>query len=271
MAMTCPHCGVAVKGHLYECPECGEYVLDCHSECPECGAELEFANASGNTDVDGIDGEKPNKNGDDGKGKDRKTFWLTLLLLVLVCGLGGGYYLYDQYKANEEKEFLRMMEEKRLQELRNEEERVKAMKADSLDWRRAMKTGNEDAMRRYMSAHEKDGLFLDSAEQMLAMYERLKVTEQEKIAIRNVVEDRLAVLASTKVDVKDADVLGVHYQIEGPVDIKRVADDSGATVISVSCTVSQTLTRTDPTKPNSVMRSLKVIMDSSRNVLSFKM
>ena len=267
MAMTCPHCGVAIKGHLHECPECGEYVLDSHTECPECGAELDFAPQTGD---DAKPTLSPQGGGEpDGSGGGHALLW-TIVALLVVCGVGGGLYLFDQYRLREEQRIREQDSIKRLMAIRFEQELEAARHKDSVDWRLAMADGSEEAIRRYKIIHDRDGEYLDSADLVLEQLSRLRVSDQDKILVRNVIEERLAQIAK---DPKAAgkDVIGLHYQIEGPLTIERQIDSDGTVSIKARCNVSQTMTRTDPTKATSSVRSLTVIMDENREIKSFKM
>ena len=267
MAMTCPHCGVAIKGHLHECPECGEYVLDSHTECPECGAELDFAPQTGD---DAKPSLSPQGGGEpDGSGGGHALLW-TIVALLVVCGVGGGLYLFDQYRLREEQRIREQDSIKRLMAIRFEQELEAARHKDSVDWRLAMADGSEEAIRRYKIIHDRDGEYLDSADLVLEQLSRLRVSDQDKILVRNVIEERLAQIAK---DPKAAgqDVIGLHYQIEGPLTIERQIDPDGTVSIKSRCNVSQTMTRTDPTKATSSVRSLTVIMDENREIKSFKM
>lgn len=267
MAMTCPHCGVAIKGHLHECPECGEYVLDSHTECPECGAELDFAPQMSD---DAKPSLSPQGGGEpEGSGGGHALLW-TIVALLVVCGVGGGLYLFDQYRLREERRAREQDSINRVTAMRFERELEAARRRDSVDWHLAMADGSEEAIRRYKIIHDRDGEYLDSADLVLEQLSRLRVSDQDKILVRNVIEERLAQIAK---DPKAAgkDVIGLHYQIEGPLTIERQIDSDGTVSIKARCNVSQTMTRTDPTKATSSVRSLTVIMDENREIKSFKM
>ncbi len=282
MALTCPHCGVGIKGHLRECPHCGEWMLDDQSKCPECDSPVETGGdspsateetgtgqaQSGHNDYAGSDEGRPNTKK---VGKKSNTVWWVAAFLFLLIGIGsiwaaGAYFKYkeDVLDAQVEEEMrVRMMEE----EKRNKEF-AEIQRKDSLDWVYAKEVNTVASMERYLELHPQ-GNYMDDAMMRRDILKRTEVTEEDRARIRSILESKLTEAATRKN--KSGDILAFHYQISGDLAITKEETSTGSMQFFAKCKVNETISRTDPTKPTDSTFVLRAILDIDKNVLEINL
>ncbi len=277
MAHTCPHCGVGIKGHLKECPMCGEWILDDQPRCPECNSLVEVKPQSDQDSSSGYD--KGNQDKQDNKGKQENqgkkkssnTILWVLVFMVPLISIGAAWAItsYLDYKdAADRRQFEEELEERRMEEERRNKEFAEIQRKDSLDWVYAQEVNTVASMDRYLQLHPQ-GNYMDEAMMKREALKRTEVTEEDRSRIRNILESRLTEAATSKP--KAGDIIGIHYQISGDLSITKEQTTTGSVQFYAKCKVSETISRTDPTKPTDSTFVLRAILDIDKNVLEINL
>jgi|GEM_PF-3244979 len=277
MALTCPHCGVGIKGHLRECPMCGEWILDDQPRCPECNSLVEVKPQSDQDSSSGYD--KGNQDKQDNKGKQENqgkkkssnTILWVLVFMVPLISIGASWAItsYLDYKdAADRRQFEEELEERRMEEERRNKEFAEIQRKDSLDWVYAQEVNTVASMDRYLQLHPQ-GNYMDEAMMKREALKRTEVTEEDRSRIRNILESRLTEAATSKP--KAGDIIGIHYQISGDLSITKEQTTTGSVQFYAKCKVSETISRTDPTKPTDSTFVLRAILDIDKNVLEINL
>ena len=277
MAHTCPHCGVGIKGHLRECPMCGEWILDDQPRCPECNSVVEVKPQSDQDSSSGYD--KGNQDKQDNKGKQENqgkkkssnTILWVLVFMVPLISIGAAWAItsYLDYKdAADRRQFEEELEERRMEEERRNKEFAEIQRKDSLDWVYAQEVNTVASMDRYLQLHPQ-GNYMDEAMMKREALKRTEVTEEDRSRIRNILESRLTEAATSKP--KAGDIIGIHYQISGDLSITKEQTTTGSVQFYAKCKVSETISRTDPTKPTDSTFVLRAILDIDKNVLEINL
>lgn len=277
MALTCPHCGVGIKGHLRECPMCGEWILDDQPRCPECNSLVEVKPQSDQNSSSGYD--KGNQDKQDNKGKQENqgkkkssnTILWVLVFMVPLISIGAAWAItsYLDYKdAADRRQFEEELEERRMEEERRNKEFAEIQRKDSLDWVYAQEVNTVASMDRYLQLHPQ-GNYMDEAMMKREALKRTEVTEEDRSRIRNILESRLTEAATNKP--KAGDIIGIHYQISGDLSITKEQTTTGSVQFYAKCKVSETISRTDPTKPTDSTFVLRAILDIDKNVLEINL
>lgn len=277
MALTCPHCGVGIKGHLRECPMCGEWILDDQPRCPECNSLVEVKPQSDQNSSSGYD--KGNQDKQDNKGKQENqgkkkssnTILWVLVFMVPLISIGAAWAItsYLDYKdAADRRQFEEELEERRMEEERRNKEFAEIQRKDSLDWVYAQEVNTVASMDRYLQLHPQ-GNYMDEAMMKREALKRTEVTEEDRSRIRNILESRLTEAATSKP--KAGDIIGIHYQISGDLSITKEQTTTGSVQFYAKCKVSETISRTDPTKPTDSTFVLRAILDIDKNVLEINL
>ena len=277
MALTCPHCGVGIKGHLRECPMCGEWILDDQPRCPECNSVVEVKPQSDQDSSSGYD--KGNQDKQDNKGKQENqgkkkssnTILWVLVFMVPLISIGAAWAItsYLDYKdAADRRQFEEELEERRMEEERRNKEFAEIQRKDSLDWVYAQEVNTVASMDRYLQLHPQ-GNYMDEAMMKREALKRTEVTEEDRSRIRNILESRLTEAATSKP--KAGDIIGIHYQIIGDLSITKEQTTTGSVQFYAKCKVSETISRTDPTKPTDSTFVLRAILDIDKNVMEINL
>lgn len=277
MALTCPHCGVGIKGHLRECPMCGEWILDDQTRCPECNSVVEVKPQSDQDSSSGYD--KGNQDKQDNKGKQENqgkkkssnTILWVLVFMVPLISIGAAWAItsYLDYKdAADRRQFEEELEERRMEEERRNKEFAEIQRKDSLDWVYAQEVNTVASMDRYLQLHPQ-GNYMDEAMMKREALKRTEVTEEDRSRIRNILESRLTEAATSKPTA--GDIIGIHYQISGDLSITKEQTTTGSVQFYAKCKVSETISRTDPTKPTDSTFVLRAILDIDKNVLEINL
>ena len=277
MAHTCPHCGVGIKGHLKECPMCGEWILDDQPRCPECNSLVEVKPQSDQDSSSGYD--KGNQDKQDNKGKQENqgkkkssnTIRWGRVFMVPLISIGAAWAItsYLDYKdAADRRQFEEELEERRMEEERRNKEFAEIQRKDSLDWVYAQEVNTVASMDRYLQLHPQ-GNYMDEAMMKREALKRTEVTEEDRSRIRNILESRLTEAATSKP--KAGDIIGIHYQISGDLSITKEQTTTGSVQFYAKCKVSETISRTDPTKPTDSTFVLRAILDIDKNVLEINL
>lgn len=277
MALTCPHCGVGIKGHLRECPMCGEWILDDQTRCPECNSLVEVKPQSDQDSSSGYD--KGNQDKQDNKGKQENqgkkkssnTILWVLVFMVPLISIGASWAItsYLDYKdAADRRQFEEELEERRMEEERRNKEFAEIQRKDSLDWVYAQEVNTVASMDRYLQLHPQ-GNYMDEAMMKREALKRTEVTEEDRSRIRNILESRLTEAATSKPTA--GDIIGIHYQISGDLSITKEQTTTGSVQFYAKCKVSETISRTDPTKPTDSTFVLRAILDIDKNVLEINL
>ena len=277
MALTCPHCGVGLKGHLRECPMCGEWILDDQPRCPECNSVVEVKPQSDQDSSSGYD--KGNQDKQDNKGKQENqgkkkssnTILWVLVFMVPLISIGAAWAItsYLDYKdAADRRQFEEELEERRMEEERRNKEFAEIQRKDSLDWVYAQEVNTVASMDRYLQLHPQ-GNYMDEAMMKREALKRTEVTEEDRSRIRNILESRLTEAATSKP--KAGDIIGIHYQISGDLSITKEQTTTGSVQFYAKCKVSETISRTDPTKPTDSTFVLRAILDIDKNVMEINL
>lgn len=277
MAHTCPHCGVGIKGHLRECPMCGEWILDDQPRCPECNSLVEVKPQSDQDSSSGYD--KGNQDKQDNKGKQENqgkkkssnTILWVLVFMVPLISIGAAWAItsYLDYKdAADRRQFEEELEERRMEEERRNKEFAEIQRKDSLDWVYAQEVNTVASMDRYLQLHPQ-GNYMDEAMMKREALKRTEVTEEDRSRIRNILESRLTEAATDKPTA--GDIIGIHYQISGDLSITKEQTTTGSVQFYAKCKVSETISRTDPTKPTDSTFVLRAILDIDKNVLEINL
>ncbi len=277
MAHTCPHCGVGIKGHLRECPMCGKWLLDDQTRCPECNSVVEVKPQSDQDSSSGYD--KGNQDKQDNKGKQENqgkkkssnTILWVLVFMVPLISIGASWAItsYLDYKdAADRRQFEEELEERRMKEERRNKEYAEIQRKDSLDWVYAQEVNTVASMDRYLQLHPQ-GNYMDEAMMKREALKRTEVTEEDRSRIRNILESRLTEAATSKP--KAGDIIGIHYQISGDLSITKEQTTTGSVQFYAKCKVSETISRTDPTKPTDSTFVLRAILDIDKNVLEINL
>lgn len=277
MALTCPHCGVGIKGHLRECPMCGEWILDDQTRCPECNSVVEVKPQSDQDSSSGYD--KGNQDKQDNKGKQENqgkkkssnTILWVLVFMVPLISIGAAWAItsYLDYKdAADRRQFEEELEERRMEEERRNKEFAEIQRKDSLDWVYAQEVNTVASMDRYLQLHPQ-GNYMDEAMMKREALKRTEVTEEDRSRIRSILESRLTEAATSKPTA--GDIIGIHYQISGDLSITKEQTTTGSVQFYAKCKVSETISRTDPTKPTDSTFVLRAILDIDKNVLEINL
>ena len=277
MALTCPHCGVGIKGHLRECPMCGEWILDDQPRCPECNSLVEVKPQSDQDSSSGYD--KGNQDKQDNKGKQENqgkkkssnTILWVLVFMVPLISIGAAWAItsyFDYHEAAERRQFEEELEERRMEEERRNKEFAEIQRKDSLDWVYAQEVNTVASMDRYLQLHPQ-GNYMDEAMMKREALKRTEVTEEDRSRIRNILESRLTEAATSKPTA--GDIIGIHYQISGDLSITKEQTTTGSVQFFAKCKVSETISRTDPTKPTDSTFVLRAILDIDKNVLEINL
>ena len=277
MALTCPHCGVGIKGHVRECPMCGEWILDDQPRCPECNSVVEVKPQSDQDSSSGYD--KGNQDKQDNKGKQENqgkkkssnTILWVLVFMVPLISIGAAWAItsYLDYKdAADRRQFEEELEERRMEEERRNKEFAEIQRKDSLDWVYAQEVNTVASMDRYLQLHPQ-GNYMDEAMMKREALKRTEVTEEDRSRIRNILESRLTEAATSKP--KAGDIIGIHYQISGDLSITKEQTTTGSVQFYAKCKVSETISRTDPTKPTDSTFVLRAILDIDKNVMEINL
>ncbi len=277
MALTCPHCGVGIKGHLRECPMCGEWILDDQPRCPECNSLVEVKPQSDQDSSSGYDKgnqdkqDNKEKQENQGKKKSSNTILWVLVFMVPLISIGAAWAItsYLDYKdAADRRQFEEELEERRMEEERRNKEFAEIQRKDSLDWVYAQEVNTVASMDRYLQLHPQ-GNYMDEAMMKREALKRTEVTEEDRSRIRNILESRLTEAATDKP--KAGDIIGIHYQISGDLSITKEQTTTGSVQFYAKCKVSETISRTDPTKPTDSTFVLRAILDIDKNVLEINL
>ncbi|MBO4661262.1 MAG: hypothetical protein J5630_00980 [Bacteroidaceae bacterium] len=271
MALTCPHCGVGIKGHLRECPMCGEWLLDDQPRCPECNSVVELKQADQNIPSDNDRNNQDDKDKQSSKkNKNSNTvIWVLVFLLLLIgIGVAWAFQAYSDYKEEERRMFEEEMKERRLEEEKRNKEFAEIQRKDSLDWVYAQEVNTVASMDRYLQLHPR-GNYMDEAMMKRDDLKRTEVTEEDRSRIRNILESRLTEASSRKPSV--GDIIGIHYQISGDLSITKEQTTTGSVQFYAKCKVSETISRTDPTKPTDSTFILRAILDIDKNVMEINL
>ena len=273
MAHTCPHCGVGIKGHLRECPMCGEWLLDDQTRCPECNSVVEMKpqvgqNIPSDNDQNSQDNQDNRKK--QGKKKSSNTVIWVLVFLLLLIGIGGYWAVgaYFNYKEQKRRLFEEEMKERRLKEEKRNKEFAEIQRKDSLDWVYAQEVNTVASMDRYLQLHP-SGNYMDEAMMKREALARTEVTDEDRSRIRNILESRLTEASTRKPSA--GDIIGIHYQISGDLSITKEQTTTGSVQFFAKCKVSETISRTDPTKPTDSIFVLRAILDIDKNVMEINL
>lgn len=273
MALTCPHCGVGIKGHLRECPMCGEWLLDDQTRCPECNSLVEMKPQSDQDSTSGYDkNNQDNKDKQNSKKKKNSNtvIWVLVFLLLLIgIGIAWAIQAYSDHQEEERRLFEEEMKERRLEEEKRNKEFAEIQRKDSLDWVYAQEVNTVASMDRYLQLHP-SGNYMDEAMMKREDLKRTEVTEEDRARIRNILESRLTEAAATRKP-SVGDIIGIHYQISGDLSITKEQTPTGSVQFYAKCKVSETISRTDPTKPTDSTFVLRAILDIDKNVMEINL
>lgn len=256
---------------------CGEWILDDQPRCPECNSVVEVKPQSDQDSSSGYD--KGNQDKQDNKGKQENqgkkkssnTILWVLVFMVPLISIGAAWAItsYLDYKdAADRRQFEEELEERRMEEERRNKEFAEIQRKDSLDWVYAQEVNTVASMDRYLQLHPQ-GNYMDEAMMKREALKRTEVTEEDRSRIRNILESRLTEAATNKP--KAGDIIGIHYQISGDLSITKEQTTTGSVQFYAKCKVSETISRTDPTKPTDSTFVLRAILDIDKNVLEINL
>lgn len=166
---------------------------------------------------------------------------------------------------------------------------------DSLDWENAIRQNSEVAIENYIRKHP-EGRYIDQASEHRNILARSKVSDADKALIRSNIEALLTHIASTQTsgietllgpdfefnhkpvctadDIiawakqrKESDVLGLHYQINGELRVEKKSD-TDALLYQISFAMSETISRTDPTKQSEASYNVRIIMNADKKIIA---
>ena len=273
MAHTCPHCGVGIKGHLRECPMCGKWLLDDQTRCPECNSIVEIKTQSDQSDSSDYDKNisdyQNNQEYQEKKKGSNIILWVLLFLFLLIAaGCCFAYIWYKDYQAKEQRMFEEEMRERKLEEERRDKEFADIQRKDSLDWAYAQSANTVASMERYLQLHPQ-GNYMDEAMMKRDDLKRTEVTDEDRSRIRAILESKLTEASTRKSTT--GDIIGIHYQISGDLSITKEQTPTGSVQFYAKCKVSETISRTDPTKPTDSTFVLRAILDIDKNVMEINL
>lgn len=256
---------------------CGEWILDNQPRCPECNSLVEVKPQSDQDSSSGYD--KGNQDKQDNKGKQENqgkkkssnTILWVLVFMVPLISIGAAWAItsYLDYKdAADRRQFEEELEERRMEEERRNKEFAEIQRKDSLDWVYAQEVNTVASMDRYLQLHPQ-GNYMDEAMMKREALKRTEVTEEDRSRIRNILESRLTEAATSKPTA--GDIIGIHYQISGDLSITKEQTTTGSVQFYAKCKVSETISRTDPTKPTDSTFVLRAILDIDKNVLEINL
>lgn len=256
---------------------CGEWILDDQPRCPECNSLVEVKPQSDQNSSSGYD--KGNQDKQDNKGKQENqgkkkssnTILWVLVFMVPLISIGAAWAItsYLDYKdAADRRQFEEELEERRMEEERRNKEFAEIQRKDSLDWVYAQEVNTVASMDRYLQLHPQ-GNYMDEAMMKREALKRTEVTEEDRSRIRSILESRLTEAATDKP--KAGDIIGIHYQISGDLSITKEQTTTGSVQFYAKCKVSETISRTDPTKPTDSTFVLRAILDIDKNVLEINL
>lgn len=256
---------------------CGEWILDDQTRCPECNSLVEVKPQSDQDSSSGYD--KGNQDKQDNKGKQENqgkkkssnTILWVLVFMVPLISIGASWAItsYLDYKdAADRRQFEEELEERRMEEERRNKEFAEIQRKDSLDWVYAQEVNTVASMDRYLQLHPQ-GNYMDEAMMKREALKRTEVTEEDRSRIRNILESRLTEAATSKPTA--GDIIGIHYQISGDLSITKEQTTTGSVQFYAKCKVSETISRTDPTKPTDSTFVLRAILDIDKNVLEINL
>lgn len=168
---------------------------------------------------------------------------------------------------------------------------------DSIDWNDAKKTNTEEAIVKYLNEHP-NGRYAEEASEKKNEVGLMKITAQDKAIIRGALENFFTV-AMSKQDValisesisekmenfcgtQDAtpeqiiafaknkmapDVMGLHYTIEGNLDVRKQTISDGTTGYAVTFTLQEIISRSDTNQPGTKTYQVTALLNAEHKII----
>ena len=167
---------------------------------------------------------------------------------------------------------------------------------DSIDWNDAKKTNTEEAIVNYLNTHP-NGKYAEEAAQKKNDLSMMKITDQDKAIIRSSLENFFTV-AMSKQDVSliseaipekmenfcgtqdatpeqiiafaknkmAADVMGLHYTIEGNFDVRKQTLSDSTTGYAVTFGLQEIISRSDTNQPSTKTYQVSALLNAEHKI-----
>lgn len=293
LAFTCPACNVPIKGNVRQCPDCHEWLFATETRCEHCGCELtsEFSSAAtqassgllsatsqaGNTgttvsQVHRVEYSTPGNSFADHRqevkksGGCMKALVILLLFVILFAAAAFGGYTYYEYRNSQRKAVMEELARRIAEDEKANARQLVIAQADSAAWHKAIRNRSMELTEKYIAEYP-EGIFINEAYMLLEELKKRKVSESEQNSIRLIVDTRLNAYQKKRLGKKDKDVLGLHYSVDGELRIQKKYINRDSFQYVVCGNISETITRTDPTKPTSSRIKMEMLLNATYKVL----
>lgn len=293
LAFTCPACNVPIKGNVRQCPDCHEWLFATETRCEHCGCELTPESYASATQVS--PGVLPATSQEDNTGTAvthvhhltystpgnssaghrqepeksggcMKTFAIMLLFVILLSAAAFGGYTYYEYRNSQRKAVMEELAQRIAEDEKANARQLVVAQADSAAWHKAIRNRSMELTEKYIAEYP-EGIFINEAYMLLEELKKRKVSESEQNSIRLLVDTRLNAYQKKRLGNKDKDVLGLHYSVDGELRIQKKYINRDSFQYVVCGNISETITRTDPTKPTSSRIKMEILLDAAYKVL----
>ena len=265
MALTCPHCGIRIKGHIRQCPDCKEWMMSNNTCCKNCGTNIDQNQDDSNSAPASIK-EIPIRAKKKMNNSCLLMFALFMLLGVTFAGIAYGLFKYHQYQIETKEAILEELSIRIQEDEKANAEHMRIAQEDSAMWKKTFRSKTIVATEKYINTYP-EGIFVNEAYLLLEELKRREVSSNDQSVIRHIVEEELNSFRKQNMKKREKDVIGLHYQIEDKLDITRKFINRDSFVYVASGKVLETINRSDPKKPNSNRLKLHFTISSDKKVV----
>ncbi|MDE5560703.1 MAG: zinc ribbon domain-containing protein [Bacteroidaceae bacterium] len=263
--INCPGCGKNISSMAFTCPHCGIRLrneIRCGRDTAESAAQPDNAPVLGDAQLPDETETKPQK---------KKNGCLKSIIIMLIAAMSIGAILYAMYRYHERQAAERraLMEElaKRIMDdQKANTARLHLAQQDSILWKKVLKHKTIETTEEYIQTYP-EGIFIDEAYMLLEEQNRRIISKQECHDIRSIIDSQLVEYRDKRLRTKDRDIRGMHYNIAGELDITKKYINRDSFQYVVRGTITETINRTDPTKPNNLQLELDITMDADKRIL----
>ena len=265
MALTCPHCGIRIKGHIRQCPDCKEWIRKNNATCKVCGSSVSIQHDDEAYTTRPID-SKPITPKKKVNNSCLLMFMLLLILTTIIAGIAYGLYKYHQHQVKTREAILEELSMRIREDEKANAEHMRMAQEDSTMWKKTFRTKTIDATENYIKTYP-EGIFINEAYMLLEELKRRKVSENDQSIIRHIVEEELNSFRKQNMKKKEKDVIGLHYQIVEKLDVTRKYINRDSFVYIANGRALETINRSDPKKANSNKLKLSFTISSDKKLV----
>lgn len=253
---------------IIRCPHCGQKISSQAFTCPGCNAPINTPSTNISPDKDQENTNQREQSEAKPKGCGRGLVLIAVVLLLVGIATGG-VMLYMEQRAIQKQKILEELRYRIAQDEKANAERLLEAQMDSASWRKALMNKSIELTEEYINDYP-EGIFINEAYMLLEQLRRRQLTEAERGRINLIVDSTLNIIQNERLSHKETDVLGMHYNIEGTLKIQKHYISNDSLQYIVRAVVSETINRTNPTKPHNSSLNLELLIDKDFRIISMK-